>query len=255
MNKNELIIDRVRRVTASDPATGELLYTITSIEEPSLQCSAEGEEVVDALGSPITTLYRAKKAKFSGTNSLFNFGLYAAQLGTKKEIADESNKITVPTCEICTIADGAIKLKHTPKNDIKYIYGLVDGEIATKYEASASADATHFLVGESGAITTPTGVTGKVFVEYDYESTNAMKIRNKATEFPEACTLKIYAYLRDKCNENVVYSGVVIGSKAKISAEQLDVALTSTGKHGFEYNLNKDYCDDEGELFSVIIAE
>ena len=37
----------------------------------------------------------------------------------------------------------------------------------------------------------------------------------------------------------------------------LSVALTSTGKHAFEFNMMKDYCAEEGEdeLFSIIISQ
>lgn len=255
-NKNELILDRVRSVVATDVTTKEMLYRMTSIEDPSLNCSAEGEDVTDALGSVITTLYRAKNATFSGTNSLISLDLAAAQFGSKKAIASAGEKIVVPTYEILTIADGKVTLKHKPVADsIKYIYGLVDGEIATKYVAGASVSATDFLVGENGEITTPTGVTGKVYVEYDYESEKAVKVTNSATKFPEVCGLKIFAYFKDKCNENLVYSGAVIAERAKINPESIELALTSTGKHPFEYKINREYCEEDGDLFSIIVAE
>ena len=67
-NKNELILDKVRSLTAHDLSTGEMLFRLTSLEDPSLSCTAEGEEIVDAIGAVITTLYRAKKATFSASN-------------------------------------------------------------------------------------------------------------------------------------------------------------------------------------------
>ena len=67
----------------------------------------------------------------------------------------------------------------------------------------------------------------------------------------------IYAYFKDKCNENIVYSGKIICPKAKLNPEQVELALTSTGKHAFEFTMMKDYCADEGddELFAIIVAE
>ena len=110
-----------------------------------------------------------------------------------------------------------------------------------------------FISGEK--ITVPTGLTGKIYVEYSYESENANRIVNKTSEFPEACSMKIFAYFRDKCNENLVYSGVIVSPKAKLNPEQVELALTSTGKHAFEFQMMRDYCDVEAELFSIIIAE
>ena len=267
-NKNELILDRVRSLTAHDLTNGEMLFRLTSLEDPSLNTTAEGEEVVDAIGATITTLYRAKKATFSASNSLMSLDLAAAQFGTKKQIAGEkisdteNRKINVPTYEIITVADGVteVSLKKAPVGDVKYIYALAENEIATRYTAGDAASATEFVIDATGKITVPTGLVGKIYVEYAYEAdgtekNGANRIVNKTSEFPEACSLKIYAYFRDKCNENLVYSGVIVSPKAKLNPESVELALTSTGKHPFEFQMMRDYCDDEAELFSIIIAQ
>ena len=274
---NELIIDRVRSLTAHDLSDGKMLFRLTSLEDPSLACTAEGEEVTDAIGALITTLYRAKKATFSASNSLISLDLAAAQYGTKKEIASAENKIVVPTYEVLTVEGGKVMLSneatYTETDDgkkaynIKYIYALVDGGIATRYGFGAAVSDTEFLASEGTktladgttkivtSIEVPTGVTGKIYVEYEYLAENANRIVNKTSEFPEACSMKIYAYFRDKCNENVVYSGVIVANKAKLNPESIELALTSTGKHAFEFQMMRDYCDEEAELFSIIVAE
>lgn len=258
-NKNELILDKVRSLTTHSLSNGEMLFRLTSLEDPSLQCTAEGEEVTDAIGAVITTLYRAKRATFSATNSLISLDLAAAQYGTKKEVGSTDGKIVVPTYEILTIGADAttVSLAHKPVNTVSYIYSIANGEIGTSYKAGADASATDFVISAEGVITVPTGLKGKIYVEYEYEAENANRIVNSASKFPEACSMKIYAYFRDKCNENVVYSGVIIAPKAKLNPEQVELALTSTGKHGFEFTMMKDYCAEEGadELFSIVVAE
>lgn len=268
LNLNELIIDRVRSLTAHDLSTGEMLFRLTSLEDPSLNCTAEGEEVVDAIGALITTLYRAKKATFSASNSLISLDLAAAQFGTKKEIASADNMVNVPTYEVITIgadADGnplpTVELKNAAVGDIPYIYSIVSGEVGTSYKYGAAASAEEFTIGEDKkTITLPTGLSGKIYVEYTYaadgtEKNGANRIVNKTSEFPNACSMKIYAYFRDKCNENVVYSGVIVANKAKLNPESIELALTSTGKHPFEFQMMRDYCDEEAELFSIIVAQ
>lgn len=267
-NVNELILDRVRSLTAHDLSNGEMLFRLTSLEDPSLNTTAEGEEVVDAIGALITTLYRAKKATFSASNSLMSLDLAAAQFGAKKEIASATKKINVPTFEIIPVEKDTteVTLKKAPVGEVKYIYALNNNEIATRYTAGSAASATEFVIDETGKITVPTGMTGKLYVEYSYEADGteasegkagkgANRIVNKTSEFPEACSVKIYAYFRDKCNENLVYSGVIIANKAKLNPESVELALTSTGKHPFELQMMRDYCDDEAELFSIIVAE
>lgn len=270
-NKNELILDRVRSLTAHDLATNQMLFRLTSLEEPSLQCTAEGEEITDAVGSLITTLYRAKKATLSATNSLISLDLAAAQFGTKKDVAgvkdyefgkedDSTATITDYTYEILEPKDGKLTLAHKSSDDIKYIYSIENNELGTVYEAGATASETQFVVdnetGDVTTITVPTGLKGKVYVEYTYETTRAVRIANKSSQFPEACSVVIYAYFRDKCNENLIYSGKIICPKAKLNPEQVELALTSTGKHAFEMLMMKDYCDEiNDELFTIIVSE
>lgn len=258
-NKNELILDRVRSMTFNDLSTGEMLFRLTQLEEPTLTCTSEGEEVTDALGSVITTLYRSKKATFSATNSLVSLDLAAAQYGTKKEVAETGKEIVTRTFETITIPDKAttVKLAHEPanKDDVKFIYSIANGELGKSYKAGASANATDFVIDEHGTITLPTGLTGKIYVEYDFKTSNAVRIVNKASKFPEAAKVVIYAIFRDACNENVVYSGVIVCPKAKFNPESVELALTSTGKHAFELNMMKDYCEDDGDLFTIIVNE
>ena len=258
-NKNELILDRVRSMTFNDLSTGEMLFRLTQLEDPTLTCTSEGEEVTDALGSVITTLYRSKKATFSATNSLVSLDLAAAQYGTKKEVAEKGKEIVSRTFETINIPDSAttVTLAHKPanKDDVKFIYSIANGELGKSYTAGANASDTEFVVAEDGTITLPTGLTGKIYVEYEFKTENAVRIVNKASKFPEAAKVVIYAIFRDACNENVVYSGVIVCPKAKFNPESVELALTSTGKHAFELNMMKDYCEDDGDLFTIIVNE
>lgn len=258
-NKNELILDRVRNVSFSDLESKKLLLRLTSVEDPSLGCTAEGEEIVDAIGSLITTLYRAKKATFSGSNSLVSLDLAAAQYGSKKEVAgvDNVESINVHAFEVVKIKEGeATKLANAPVDgSIKWIYTIDKGEIGTAYAVGSAADEKTAVVAADGTITLPTAVTeGSIYVEYIYQSKGAMKVVNRASEFPTAGSLVIHAYFRDKCTE-ALYSGAIICPKAKLNPESIELALTSTGKHPFEFTMMKDYCDEENdELFSIVVS-
>ena len=262
-NKNELILDRVRSLTAHDLSTNEILFRLTQLEEPSLNCTAEGEEVTDAVGARITTMYRAKSAEFTATNSLLSLDLAAAQYGTKKIVGEAStNEIKDYTYDILTFtaedASTGVSLTHTPDDPtyIKWAYEVVDGGLGKVFSVGASPSETEFQVS-TNKIIPPTDFTGKLFVEYTYKNANAARIRNSASEFPEACSVIVYAYFRDVCNENLVYSGKIIIPKAKLNPESIELALTATGKHPFTFTINKDYCAEEGEdtLFEIIVSE
>ena len=150
-----------------------------------------------------------------------------------------------------------MKLSKKPYGTIPYIYSIANNETGTSYKATSAVSATECVIDADGKITLPTGLTGKIYVEYYYEATNAVRIMNSASKFPEACKVAIYAYFRDKCNENVVYSGVILCPKAKLNPESIELALTATGKHAFEMTMMKDYCSEDGEdeLFTIVVAE
>ena len=255
-NKNEVVLEKIKQASLYDLEDGRLLNRLTSIEDPSLNTTAEKEEVVDAQGNTITDIYRAKKATFGGSNSLFSLDLAASQFGAKKEVASADNKIINYYAETLTIADGKVKLSRTPvENSIKYIYIIEGGEIGESYKVGAAATADEALVAADGTITVPTNVKeGKVYVEYAYESGEAVRIVNKANEYPTAGKLVILALFRDKCTDKTIL-GSIICPKAKLNPESVDLSLTPTGKHPFEYTMMKDFCSDEEELFEIVLSK
>ena len=254
-NKNEVVLEKVKQASLYDLETGILLNRLTSIEDPSLNTTAEKEEVVDAQGNTITDIYRAKKATFGGSNSLFSLDLAASQFGAKKDVASADNKIINYMAETMTIADGKVKLSRVPvENSIKYIYIIEGGEIGESYAVGTNTE-TQALVAADGTITVPTTVKdGKVYVEYAYESEEAVRIVNKANEYPTAGKLVILALFRDKCTDKTIL-GSIICPKAKLNPESVDLSLTPTGKHPFEYTMMKDFCSDEEELFEIVLSK
>jgi hypothetical protein len=254
INVNELILDKVRSLIFTDLSDGSVVGRLTKLEDPSLQTAAEGEEVTDAQGALITKIFNAKTGRFEATNSLFSMDLLAQQYGSDKKIASETVKITVPCEETLTVAEGKITLSHEPSNTVKYIYKLESGTLAEKYTVDTTASTTAFSI-DKAEITVPTGVTGKIYVEYEYESSSAVSVENKTDNFPEAVGVKIFAIFRDQCNENIKYAGSVVAKKGKIDPSSIETALTPTGKHSFAIDFMKDYCDEDGSLFNVIVAE
>ena len=253
MNVNELILDKVRSLIFTNLEDGSVVGRLTKLEDPSLQTASEAEEVTDAQGALITKLFRAKTGRFEATNSLFSMDLLAQQYGADKIVADETNKIIQSCEETLEVADGKVTLTHAPSNEIKYIYKLESNALAKKYIVGTTATASEFAVN-GAEITVPTDVTGKIYVEYEYESTDAVKVVNNTENFPEAVGVKIFAIFKDVCNENKKYAGTIIAKKGKIDPTSIDTALTATGKHSFAVDFMKDYCDDDADLFSVIVA-
>lgn len=272
-NKNEVVLEKIKQASLYDLESGILLNRLTSIEDPSLNTTAEKEEVVDAQGNTITEIYRAKKATFGGSNSLFSLDLAASQFGTKKVVAgvtkDDDGNVIAPTivnytAETKDIDGASAKLSHAPvtegKDAIKYVYIIESGEIGEAYKVGSAAKAAtdteigEVVVANDGTITFPEGVSGKVYAEYAFESDEAVRVVNKANEYPTAGKLVILALFRDKCTDKTIL-GSIICPKAKLNPESVDLALTPTGKHPFEYTMMKDFCSDEDELFEIVLSK
>ena len=254
---NNFVIDRCRRAIMVDPNTGEILWTITQIKDPSIKCEGDTAQATDALDAPIMEFDRAKKASFSASNSIFDLGLAAAQFGSKKQVAGGDNKIVVPAFETIDVTgETTVELKHAPTGQIKYIYELKgDSTLGTKYTNGGEAGADKFIhTAKATTITVPTGLAkgSQLFVEYEYETEEAVKVTNSATKFPKAGKLILEALGADIRDASTLYSAYVVFPQAKLTTS-VDISLATDGDHPFEITCLPQYCDKEKKLFDLII--
>lgn len=260
-NPNELILEKIRTVEEYDPATDELIGRYTQVEDPSLKTSAESQDVTDAMGTPIQTFYKAQKGTFDFTNSLHSLDLWASQFGSTKNIASSTNKIVTPVSETITIgSDNTVTLKYVPVGttgaEVKYVKVINDNNTFGKtYTVSATAGEDNFTIdAENKKITLPSGITGRVFVKYEKESSEAVQVAKRTDGVPEVKTLLIHAIFHDPCNKNLVYSGVIRCPRAQIDPSSVELNLKPDGKHGASYILNKEYCSEDSNLFDIIVS-
>lgn len=136
---------------------GDVLFSINQITNPSLSCTSESNDAVDALSVPIATFYRAKNAEFSAENALFDMNLMATQSGTKKRVAGEKdaqgNNITIKvpywaTIDVAgkTYGDSAVtatvQLNRSIPNDEKITKAYIlkgDGTLAKQLNVNTTA--------------------------------------------------------------------------------------------------------------------
>ena len=261
-NPNELVLERIRSVEEYDPATMELTGRYTQIEEPTLQTSADGTDVTDAMGTPIQTFYTAQKGNFNFTNSLFSLDLAASQFGSTKTVANSTSKIKMPVSEVITVGAGStVELKYVPVgtkgSEVKYVKVINDNNtFGTTYSVSAVKGAGKFTLDAANrTITLPEGTTGRVFVNYEKETETAVRVVKRTDGVPEVKTLLIHAIFHDPCNKNLVYAGIIRCPRAQIDPSSVELNLTADGKHPAAYVLNKEYCAEDGNLFDILVSE
>lgn len=263
---NNFVIDRVVRGIATDMKTGDVLFSINQITNPSLNCTAESTDAVDALNVPIATFYRAKTAEFSAENALFDMNLLATQAGTAKKVATSTAKIDAPCFQTIDItAATAYTLSHAPKADTTpKIYVLNgDGTLGEKVEiATSAADRKVTLAGTT--LTVVVGDTGykageQLFVMYEYEAdgsekNGAIEVANSANNFPVGCKFVMEILGADVCDQtNLIYAYLVFPN-AKLSPD-FDWSIATDSTHPFSMKAMQEYCDKEKRLFSIVIPE
>lgn len=262
MDINNFIIDRATRAFMVSPSTGDIMWSISQIEEPKLNVTSEKKEVVDAIGSPISSFERGKKAEFTANSTLFDLGLYAAQMGTEKKIASTAKKIKTPKFETFDIIAGLteVTLAETPVGvtgaEIKSIYELKgDSSLGVRYSLGATASASEFELDiSSKKITLPTGLAegSQILVQYEYMSENAVEVAATAIDFPKSGKFIMEVFGHDVCNQDQTIFAYLILPNSKLNAN-VDITFTTEGKHPFTLAANQNYCDKAKKLFNIII--
>lgn len=252
---NNFVIDRIIRGVMTSTSDGSYLWGLNQITNPQLSMTSETVDAVDAVGTTIMTFERSKAATFSGENSVFDLGLLAAQTGSEKEYGTDGTSILAETFETIDVSGTTVELAHTPVGEIARIYVLnADSTIGKEYKAGASATANEFkITGKS--IELPTTVTsGQVFVMYQYNSNDAVRVVNKATEFPKAGKFVLEILGADACDPTALIHAYLVFPTAKLSSNT-DLTFSTDMTQAFEINCQQSYCSQDKELWYLVIAE
>jgi hypothetical protein len=262
---NNFIIDHVIRgiMTKKD---GTYMWSINQITNPSLNVSlTDTAQAVDALGSPIAEFDRGRSAEFGAENSIFDLGLYAAQMGNEVEEGSATKKIVTPAFEEITseyITDGKYTLKHTPTvgtaPTAMYLLNG-DGTLGKVYTVATAADADKFgyaFETNPTEITVPTGLTADdvLFVMYEYEAESGTSVTADGVNFPKKGRFVMEVLGADVCDQEKLIHAYVVFNNAKLDGN-VDYSFTTDGTHPFTIKALQDYCDSKKKLFSIIIPD
>ena len=269
---NNFVIDHVLRGIMVDKA-GDYMWSINQITNPSLSVSlSDTSQAVDALGTPIAEFDRGRSAEFSAENSLFDLGLYAAQMGNKKEDASEkeTKAPTFEEIEIQGTENETYVLKHIPVNEVEVptpinsIYLLNEdetlGEIY-KYGTQASNKEFAFAFDSesdptSATITLPTGLKkgDRLLVVYDYMMKSGVTVTADAINFPKRGKFIMEVLGADVCDQESLVHAYVVFHKAKLDGN-VDYSFTTDGTHPFTIKAMQDYCAKEKKLFTIVVPD
>ena len=265
---NNFVVDRPYRATRIDKNTGVALWMIRQLQNPSLNMTAENNDVVDAIGSLIKRFERNKQCTFSGSSAIFDLGLFAAQAGTTKKVASSDAKIVALCSEELTGKTGTeLTLKHTPVgtagSEITAIYALDKaGNMAKAYTVAAqAAEGTFKIDAATKKLTLPTSITEatRFLVIYSYEAdgsegNGAIEITATAEDFPVAGRMIVEVLGEDVCTTGVKLYAYLDFPNAKLTSN-FDITWGTDSEHPFEITCMQEYCDAEKKLFTLIVPE
>lgn len=259
-NIDNIVINRAIAGTMFDRTTREPLFYLNQITEPSLECTGEAADVVDAQGIKIASFDRSKEASLSGSSALVNLGLAAAQFGGEKIVADADNKFLVPVREVLSATGGKITLEGTPATgyEVTFVNEMTkDGGLGTAYVLEGSVEGATNTFTTAGQEITLSGEVDdgtRFIVFYKKETDQGVKIENSADIFSKGGEFVLEVLLADICDTTKVFHGYVIFYNAKMSNETT-IDFNNEATHGFTINAMQDYCDESKKLFEIIVTE
>ena len=126
MKLDQFIADSIKRVSVFDPASGDLMFMATQIQDGNINGSTEQTEITGMAGIRIALLDRSKAATVTWTNGLIVTNGIAAQVGATIEEASEDTPIVAPAIDLIKLTSATTAtLPHTPANQNVKIYKVV----------------------------------------------------------------------------------------------------------------------------------
>lgn len=285
-NINNFVINYIVRGVMINPSNNDIMWSINQIEDPSLSVTSETSSAVDALGSIISSFSRAKTAEFTANQCIFDLSLFAAQSGTSKNIASDSNIVTIPTFETLVVptsymylvddddnylitddgsflTDGtldtitSVKLKNNPIHIPNIIYKLNDDDSLGEgifYSAELSEGKFTYSNGSILFLNSDINNNDRFFIIYEYESNSSISVANTAINTPKAGRFILEILGCDICNPSELIYAYLIFPNAVLDAN-VDLSFTTEGRHPFTIFCRQNMCEKDKVLFQLIIPE
>ncbi len=225
---DDLIIDRIQVATAED-FSGNVLYTLTQLQEASISISAESNDVTDKDGNLVKRFWRAKTGEFTATNAFINLNILGEEAGSGKIEATAQRHITAPGIIVAKAVDGSTvtlaNVTGTPK-----VYGMENnGTLGTEFQTGGTATASTFAYdSDNGVVTLPlSNDYVQYLIRYDREvASGAVEMTNMADKFPRTIRLVLKVLCVDPCSADTLRAAYIDIPSFQVSPES-EVSLSS----------------------------
>lgn len=264
MKINGIIIDRVLLGLAESPTTGELLYTLTQLQDSTIDTTADKKEKQDSNGNLIKAFYQSKAASFTANNALLDLSVHASQAGTDKIIASDDNVVPMPkimfvnkttdTIELADLIDGTLQIRAVDGT------GTIDDLKTYKPKAGTTASETEYGYtapsdGATAKIVLPTDANvSRFIIKYERNVKKGVKVVNRADKYPKTIKFTLKVLGVDPCEKDVLKAYYIVFPSFQVSPET-STQLTTDATFEFKGDAEMDYCSVDKQLYYICAAE
>lgn len=251
----DLVVDRIIMGVA-EKSDGTLLYTLTNLQEATIEITADSQDAVDGTGAVIKTFYRAKTGTFTATNSTINLPVIGAMSGTDPQYASVQAALTMPRILMVSTNTG-IELPGISDNGANnnvVVYSINNN--GTLGDAYTSSEYTITPVTNKPSTLSITPHTGdsKWIIKYNRSVTeNGMKIQNRSDAFPKSVKLTLKVLIVDPCETDTVRAAYVVLPNFQPSPE-VSIGLSTDSTIDFTGILQTSYCGADKVLYEIMVC-
>lgn len=252
---DDLIIDRIQYGVAED-FSGNLLYTLTQLNNATINITATSRDINDARGTLVKRFWDGKTGEFTATNAMLNLNVLGEASGEGKQLATQESPITMPKI-ITVAANTTATLSNFVTGTVK-VYGLgTNGTMLDEYTVSSgNADETHYGLTSAGVLTPPTdSQVSQYIVKYNRTVSSGVMIANNADKFPRTVKLTLKALAVDPCSADTLQAIYIVLPSFQVSPEVEINIGSDTQELNYNGALQVDYCSTNKALYYIYVAE
>lgn len=270
---DNLVIDRILYGIATKSKTVDgheyskvPQYVLTQLSEATINITADSQDATDAQGNIVKRFWKSKQGEFTATNAMLNLSIIGAMSGENKFTVSsgvisgdtELKEIIAPKIKVVTGDTLNVTLERFAGEgyaSLVSVAAITNSGTQTKaylLSDGGTADADHFVVTSTGALTLPketdNAIPDKYLIKYFCKVQNGGMIRNRADKFPGTVELTLKCLAVDPCAPDVLKGLYVVFPSFQPSPET-EVNLQTEGTLDFNGQLQVDYCGDEKVLY------
>lgn len=262
-NLGDIIVDRVQYAYAED-SKGNLLYTLTQLQDVSINITADSTDAVDNQGTLIKRFWKSKSGELTANNAMINLNIAAAAAG-EGSVTSSDGTLAMPkiiTAKQNTTMDVEIELGDTAdiiEGTIKVNDFTTNGTSGKGYtqETSGEGEAdTGKFVYANGKVKLPKVENGLFIIKFErkVKENKGAKIVNRGDKFPSTVKLTLKALVVDPCEVDVLRAVYIVIPSFQVSPE-LEISLTTDGQLQYSGALQMSYCSADKALYEIYYAE